>query len=278
MTEYFENNTIKQIHAAVVTKKNKITQKVVKELCEAWLDAKLGVRRKTVKRPTMTQAYSVTAMGARDQMREDAMHKYDLSDDAERAFGTVFGKGFDAGLAKHCSAATKGMDFLKKIAKAVPDDLTWTTPMGFTVKQRYNKEISYRVLSIVGSKRINIQYKEKTDELNTRKQSSAVAPNFIHSHDSAHMLKVVEDLTKNGEFVPSFFMIHDSFGTYAGQAEALSVQTRASFVDMYSEDVFEKLQKSALEQGAEKVPALPKTPKEDIFDINDVHKALYFFC
>jgi len=282
-TEYFETHTATYIREQVLNTKAKrrdqIKLKTVKELQKAWLDASLAVRRKTVKRPTMTQAYSVTKSGARDQMKEDAMDKYKLSDDAEKFFGTVIGAGFDAGLDKHCSAAVKGMDFLKAIAKSVPGELTWTTPMGFTVRQQYNKIEKFRVHSTIGKKKTSIQYDKYTDEINTNKQKSAIAPNFIHSHDSAHMLKVVEDTCSKEDFIPAFFMIHDSFGTYAGQAETLSVQTRNSFVDMYTEnDVFKNLQDAAEEQGATNVPPLPVTPKEDLFDLEDVRKATYFFC
>ena len=101
----------------------------------------------------MTQAYSVTAMGASKQMVEDAIDKYQLTETAEKFFGTVIGKAFDAGLAKHCSAAVKGMDFLKAIANSVPGELSWTTPMGFTVRQQYNKIEKFRVHSTIGKKK-----------------------------------------------------------------------------------------------------------------------------
>jgi len=249
--------------------------------------------RKLVKRSTMTQAYAVTAYGMVEQI-DEVINDLFTSDEASAKGGkmtlveaTVMAiltkvtfEGFKAGLKKHCEAAKVGMQFLKNVASAKRGKITWTTPSGFVANQHYLLAESRMTETYVGKRAVRIKYSRKTDKLNNRKQVSAMAPNFIHSMDASHMMLTINALLNKKGFAPSFFMIHDSFGTYAGQLEELSAAIRAEFVKMYSVNQFENfLNQVALtdEQREDEAESL-RIPEFGDFNLEDVNKASYFFA
>ncbi len=69
------------------------------------------------------------------------------------------------------------------------------------------------------------------DDLEDRvsKQVLAIAPNYIHSMDAAHMMKTVNACPEGF----SFSVVHDSFGCHAADMEVMSAITREQFVEMY---------------------------------------------
>ena len=95
---------------------------------------------------------------------------------------------------------------------------------------------------------------------------NGVSPNFIHSIDSSHMV-----LTINGSNLTSYAMIHDDFGTHAGNTEHLFKVIRKSFKYMYSN--FDLLEHWALQQGIAKESIPPKGN----YDIKEILHADYFF-
>jgi len=73
-------------------------------------------------------------------------------------------------------------------------------------------------------------YRDK-DKLDRRRQSQGVAPNFVHAADASHLMLTV--LRANQEGINNFAMIHDSFGTTAGDAEDMFRIVREAFVEIY---------------------------------------------
>lgn len=263
-----------------------VDEKVVRKAIRVIVKLDDALLRKLVKRPTMTQPYSVTSYGMSEQIKDvvddlftadkgSAAGRILVSEDVFDILAVVVFHGFLVGLETHCSAAKVGMDFLKSVAARKGDTLTWTTPSGFLARQRYNTVEYQTVKSRVGFRSLSVRYGVITDSLDDRKQISAVAPNFVHSMDASHMMLTIDSLLGNPGFVPNFFMIHDSFGTSAGQLGELDEAIRAEFVRMYSDNQFQRfIDQVDLgdDAGSVEIPAFGD------FDIDDVNQATYFFA
>lgn len=254
-----------------------------KTLAQLWLS--YGVTRKVTKRPTMTLAYGATKAGYKDQILEDTIKK------AMRVQGEscVFNKNNMVQAAKFMAdqiweavgktvvKAVEGMDWLHKCAREVSkasNVVSWVTPMGLLVQQNYLKyEVKVVKLRCMG-KRFRIYAPHQTGQIDRIHQAQAVAPNFIHSMDAAHL-----QLTLNRSYdagIRHFAMIHDSYGCPMAQAQQMYDIVRQAFVDMYTDnDVLEQF-KECVDDLTDK--QLPDPPAKGDFDLSVVKDSKYIFC
>jgi DNA-directed RNA polymerase len=95
----------------------------------------------------------------------------------------------------------------------------------------------------------------------------------IHSFDAAHLTRTVNVAVSAG--VSAFAMIHDSFGTHAGQTTRLAAILREEFVGIYSTDWLAELRR----QFVEAAPGVefPEPPTRGDFDVTQVRDSPYFF-
>jgi DNA-directed RNA polymerase len=166
------------------------------------------------------------------------------------------------------------------IAKASGKPVTWTMPMGLPATQPYHKSEVKRVRTILG--RLNLQKEmDEQDEsavVDTRKQRAAFSPNYIHSLDSAHMMKTAIACRRRGLV---FAAVHDSFWTHPSDVDEMNVVLRDKFVELHSVDLLEQLLTSfrrdfpEVEWDAD--PALALPPRGDL-DLEEVKKSTYFFA
>lgn len=241
------------------------------------------VSRNIVKRPVMTFAYSVTAVGMRDQILDEVNR-------ASREEGEPFlgeAEPFTActelagmvhdGIVGTVEAAAGAMDYLKKVSRKMSEEdlpLRWTAPNGMVVVQRTRRSVSKKKDVMYAGRRLQLRIHEDQLALDKRSQASGVAPNFIHSMDAAHLMRTVRAMQEHG--VEYFAMIHDSFGTHAADTELLNLVLREEFVSMYQEaDWFAEF---AREQerlvGHEEMPEMP--PKGDL-QLESVLESEFFF-
>lgn len=216
-------------------------------------------------------------------------------------------------------AASEAMDWLRGIADVVAGDagrpISWVTPSGFIVLQRYhqvkarriktqlagelvyssrtsNAKVIQKVLETSGKaigkgdgqRVVFLTLQEETDQLDPKAQRQGVAPNFVHSMDaSALVYAVIYANRRHG--IQDFALIHDSFGAHAGGEGAgdscrLAMAIRDSFVDMYEKnDVlasFEQQMKSAV-SGDQLKKSFPDRPKKGTLDLQAVKESRYFF-
>ena len=76
------------------------------------------------------------------------------------------------------------------------------------------------------------KYPRYTSEIDGGEQANAVAPNYVHSFDSAHLQFSITAAAK--EKMDNFLVIHDSFSTDALNASRFNHIIREQFVKMYS--------------------------------------------
>jgi len=256
-------------------------------LAKQWLS--FGITRKTCKRPVMTMAYSSKEYGFKNQTMEDIIRP--AFQVAERT-GVPFdfnGDGYQGacylakaiwvsvnGVLVKAGEAMKWLQSAASIAASEELPVRWTTPIGFPVMQSYPDLQLRRVKTSISGKLVYLtMYKEK-DKLDRRRMGSSIAPNYIHSCDAAHMGLTVVRASQEG--ITNFAMIHDSFGTTAGDAQELYRIVRETFMEMYDQDVFENFRTEITSyMSPAKKATVPELPARGTLDIANIIDSRYCF-
>ncbi len=254
-----------------------------KYLAQLWLS--YGVTRKVTKRNTMTLAYGAKEFGFRQQILEDTIEP-DICDKGDasifnnynkKAASTYLAKQVWNAVGQTVVKAVEGMEWLQKCAKMVTKKgnvVTWVTPVGLPVQQSYMKVDVKEVKVNIAGKRIRIYTAEHNGDINRKKQSSSIAPNYIHSMDGAHLQLTVLNAVNAG--IHHFATVHDSYACPVAQAQKLAEVVRQSFVQIYTEhDVLEDFRRDMQPLSDKK---LPDPPQKGDLDINQILDSKYIFC
>jgi DNA-directed RNA polymerase len=275
---------IYQLVANSVTDKLKEHVKEGKPYAQQWLD--YGVKRSTTKRSIMTICYGSTRYSCTDFVVEDLTKRKDKGevhpfvDDMFKPASYLASIIWDS-IGDNLKSARVGMKFLQDIARIVSRlqlPIHWVTPVGFPVYQSYpemkSKRVKAMLMGEVIKPRINTE-KDTTDKL---RMSNGVAPNLVHSVDSAAMIETVNVAMDNG--IINFCNVHDSFGTTAADVEVLNTSLREAFINMFTEnDILENFRNDVLRQLPEKYhDKLPEVPQKGNLDINKLRKSKFFFA
>lgn len=242
------------------------------------------VTRSAVKRPTMTFAYSATERGTREHIEQ---YLRDEDPEGDHLEGVPYFEGSRAlapavrkAIRSTVVAAAEAMDWLQETAKAASRQglpLRWTTPAGFPVLQDARKLTEKRVKANFSGVQKKIVLRVETGNVDGRRQSQGIAPNYVHSLDACHLMWTV--LGSHHEGVDSFSMIHDSFGAHAGSVSIMAAELREAFVSLYGEgaDRLGDFQREVREQvppGTE----LPARPATGSLRVEAVRDSEFFFC
>jgi DNA-directed RNA polymerase, mitochondrial len=177
-----------------------------------FLTTRIG--RKVVKQTVMTSVYGVTFIGARAQIHRQLVDltrgEANVSEEMLFKCSSLLARETLNALAQTFSGAKAVMTWLARVAsfvaKRTGKPITWRTPLGLPVLQPYRSSGSYQVKTCLQ----HVVLARDTDHLpvNSRKQSTAFAPNFIHSIDSTHLLLTASDCASRGlTFAGDFFYI-----------------------------------------------------------------------
>jgi hypothetical protein len=192
-------------------------------------------QRKLLKQPIMTFAYSVTPPGAADQIAKVYKSFRQNARPPKGAFRYLADKVLQA-CALELSRPKEAMDYICDVAKYCADHgrfMEWTSPSGFPVFNRYQKLNLITVTCLRGTVRV-AQHRIAdgcTDKINRSKVVSAAAPNFIHSLDAAHLIKVVNAAVSEG--ITDLLCVHDCFYSLAPQATRLHSIILKQLIDLY---------------------------------------------
>lgn len=231
---------------------------------KVWLQ--VGIDRKCAKRPVMTLPYGATQTSARSCIFEyvvDNWAKFNMDEKYQWEMAKYLTPILWEAIGEVVVAARKAMDWLKK---SVGDEYCkWTTIIGFPVFQSYSEECLTRVRThLEGGVELRV-YDETKGICKKSGQKSGIAPNFVHSIDSTHMV-----LTINSVDLHSYAMIHDDFGTHAGNTEQLFRAIRKSFHYMYSRT-------DPLKHWANQVGSDSGKLRRGAYNIEDITNARFFF-
>lgn len=229
-----------------------------------WLQ--VGINRKCAKRPVMTLPYGATQQSARQYIFEyvtDNWAEFNMDDSKKWEMAKYLAPILWSAIGEVVIAARAAMDWLQKnVGKGY---CGWRTIIGFPIYQHYRKDNMVPVKTMLnGTVYLHVPDTDKGTPYLAR-QRNGVAPNFVHSIDSTHMV-----LTINAISLHSYAMIHDDFGTHAGNTEQLFHTIRKTFKYMYSKT-------DPLKHWAEQVGADSSELRRGAYNIEDITNAQYFF-
>lgn len=283
-----------------------VANQVIKDLeadgsedSQRWLD--FGITRSVVKRPTMTYGYSAIERGFGDQIIEDLMqplqrdvnygklkkHPFGDNRDQER-YARYLAKFIYQAVQKVISSVAKGMEFLQSYADALAREgksVRWTTPSGFPAVQRYTKPDVKRVRIFLYDREAKMPKQTRFTlhglgpKYDTRKAKAGIAPNVVHSWDSAHMqLSILTALDQPGDPIKDFFMIHDSFATTAADTWRFYHCIRHAMVDMYEDNcLLQNFENECRNRLANPDMDLLPVPEKGTLDVRAVLESEYCF-
>lgn len=275
-------NDIYQRVAEVLSKKVQEDAANGDEDALVWLNK---IDRGITKRGVMTYVYGAKKYGMKDQLLAE-LAKRDKSTatylEVEDNFKpcTYLGNHLYDSIGQVVIAAKEAMDWLQTVAKVcskaqVP--ITWVTPVGFKPHQEYFKTTSKQVATFWGSLKIKLSLAEFLPELDKRKQADGIAPNYVHSMDSSHLMLTINKCLDEG--ISDFCMIHDSYATHACNTDKLSELLRDAFIAQYSGDTLEEFRRQVISQLPEEfLDEIPEVPQKGGLDLEVIRESRYFFA
>ena len=221
--------------------------------------------RKVTKRCVMTIPYNAKPFSNRSYIR-DAFKEKGVDVDKEELTQCV--KAVRAAMNEVVPGAMNVMKWIEQeIARTIKsgaDEIRWTTPSGFIVKQKLmktNKEVINSQL--MGRVRLSVSGKETGVDLKHHK--NATAPNLIHSLDAS----LLHLATTSTNF--PIALIHDSVLCRGTDMCKLSSLVRKTYMSLFAEHA--PLTDFALAIGAEEQPPIIGDLKPEA-----VIDSQYFFC
>ena len=234
------------------------------------------VDRKLVKQTVMTSVYGVTHVGARQQIQNRLKERGAVDDENLRYRVATYAasRTLDA-LSNLFVNARDVMAWLAECARLIAGRgraVEWTTPMGLPVVQPYRAKGRKVIRTLVQS--FVLQFDNDENKVQKNKQRSAFPPNYIHSVDSAHMMKTAIACHTAGL---TFAGVHDSFWTHAGDVPEMSKHIREKFIELHSEPLLERLYEELKQKYPEIAMELPPPPPPGSMDLQSVRDSEYFF-
>lgn len=182
-----------------------------------------------------------------------------------------------------CPSLSKVRSWLNKVARAVVEKgecLSWISPAGFPVHNFYFNHPTYEIRLFVNGKSRKILFRkfEEIDRqlLDKEEQFSSIAPNYIHSLDSAHASNVIVNFSERVSTADAgcIASVHDCFATYATSASLLHDVIRKEFYKIHSKNQLSVFKKQVEERFSIKLPNIPVLGS---FDLSQVMNSRYFF-
>lgn len=231
-----------------------------------------GIPRSMAKRPVMTYTYGGTLMSCTEYVYVDMQDRALPGIDNYSPFklAAYASKHLRKGVEQTVPASAECMRFLRDVASKMPvtEPLRWITPAGFPVVQHYAEETSSVIrLDALGITVTMRRFDES--RLQRSKCVNGISPNFTHGLDSSHLTTVID------ESESSILPIHDSFGTYPSDVDAMHVVLRRTFCDMYTQH---SPLKSLVQYAQPFIDEEIELPEVGKLDISKVKDSLFFMC
>ncbi|CCD15094.1 unnamed protein product [Trypanosoma congolense IL3000] len=245
------------------------------------------IKRKTIKRPIMTQVYGVTGYGMSEQILDELVKQNknhglwtstDMREMADYLREKVLESlGITFRETQNCRRwITDVTNIIWEVQPAeLRTALCWTTPLGLVVRQPYKMNKEMLIFTVHGCARVP----GNAFSAASRKQLTAIAPNLIHSLDASHLAMTAIEMQNLGL---SMMAVHDSYWTHACDLPTLSRVLREQFVTLYGKydplwELKEQWEEAYFMDLRRHGKVLPDPPKRGDLDLNVVLKSPYFF-
>lgn len=238
------------------------------EYAQTWLD--IGVSRDMAKSPVMTYVYGATLTSVSDGIEgklEDLGWKSPGISTAKMA-GYMAKLMFRA-IEDTVPAAAAAMRYLRGLARQMDRKapIQWSTPIGMFVNHDYPDEEMVRVAVRSCGISLAVMY-QQLETTKALRMQNAIAPNFVHSLDGAHLGFTALRMQALGlEMV----CIHDSFGTHPCDVDEMHKQIREAFIHLYT-------CKDHLNDLAEQLGLDVTYSGKGSLDLASVRDSEFFFC
>ncbi len=234
-----------------------------------------AITRSMTKRPSMTYFYSATVRSCSEYVFHGASDEGYAGTDTHSLWNLscYLAPRMRQAIEEANPAAAEVMQYLQSLARRVPTDkhLQWVTPLGGLVMNRYSSKDEVRVRIDCMNLSAVLVNNQNYAVCNRRKAASGIAPNFVHSLDSTHLMMVI--LAFAGDIVP----IHDSLATHAADVDAMHRIIREQFVHLYKEhDPLGDITRAAAAAGADLTDL--DMPAMGTLDLDLVLESPFFFC
>tara|TARA_R110000803_G_scaffold210835_1_gene284193 strand:+ start:58884 stop:61250 length:2367 start_codon:yes stop_codon:yes gene_type:complete len=196
--------------------------------------------RKIAKRPVMINPYGGSFNGYKGYVLESLKEYFPVHGN-QRSAGIIT-KYINEAMKQNLKGGNLYKKWVSSAFKEVANRLKshkegsvyFTTPDGFIVRNfMYEvKSKTFDIKSLVsrnGARKVKLQ--RVTDKINSRKISTAIQPNIIHSLDATHLRMTALKMVDNG--FEQLWFIHDSFATNPNDISILNKYTRETFVELY---------------------------------------------
>ncbi len=230
------------------------------------------ITRSLVKQPTMTSVYGVTAVGARDQLKEKLKKlpvPKELRFEASKYLATVTMEA----IGSVCVKAREIMDYLRVAATRIAHEghsVDWVTELGLPVVQPYRLMRKVRIDTMVQN--ITLRVEDESLPVATRRQVDGTPPNYIHSVDSTHKFMTARACRRKNV---DFAHVHDKFLSHAATSKDLGIILREEMIALHREPLLDKL--VAYWRGKYPDIHFAQPPETGTYDINELVNAPYFF-
>ena len=239
--------------------------------------------RKVAKRSVMTLPYGVSKRSSNIYVHEtvdEVLRGVKLTGNDKKAVKKFMGDAIWQGILLVVEKPVTGKEYFQAVAQemAIWDEgLLWFTPTGFPVTQTLKKRDVKSNLIRVTIEGLTVQrkYPKYLTEIDGGEQANAIAPNFVHSYDSAHLQLSINEGAAEG--MTNFLVIHDSFSTDCISAGRFNHIIREQFVNMYSANDWINHFHDTCEAVIDH-DLLVERQELGNFDINEVLESEYFFA
>ena len=259
---------VEHVNGSIKQEKNQLTPNKLKAVTKA-LTGKYA--RKLAKPVVMTSPYNATAQTQTDEVLAVAE---ELGIELSYMQAYVLVASVRKALFEELAPAMKVMEVLGKLTKGMiqltgSKSVTWTSPSGVVVTQTKQQSASSRV-HVAGKKLVIKTFLPTT---NPDGHESAIAPNLVHSLDSALLHNAFAQCE-----VP-FGLIHDSVLAPATYMDEMITKLKEEYIAMFSQDVLGKfLQETGLKAFMEECKVPPSVIEPiGTLDLSKVMDSEYFF-
>lgn len=257
----------------------RINDKEVVELNKK-LDGKL-FSRKAAKRTVMCVPYGVGEKSSNAYVFEivdEALKGVDVPMSFKKMVRKVVAKRIWDSVLTVVSKPNEAKKYLQSVVSELAKDnqgVRWVTPTGFPVEQKETQKVFKSVFSTFNGQQKKRQFYVETSDIHELDQANAIAPNFVHSFDSAHLQMTIKESTRQG--MTNFLVVHDSFATDANSASHFNEIIRQQFVAIYDDRDYLNEFHDSVEEQLGRPLVTPRTKQGD-FDVQETLDSTYFFA
>jgi DNA-dependent RNA polymerase len=242
-----------------------------------WL-AESRLNRKLIKRPAGTFGYSVTAQGMRDQIVEEYKKQHDFNEPRESAAWYLAHRIMDA-CREGFKKPAEVMDFIRALAGHLADHnlpIRWTSPTGLPVANHYYPPRGVVVDNQLHGHRVRFLVANGWEPtVDKDKAMNAAAPNFVHSLDASHVVRVINACANEG--ITNVATIHDCVACLAPQAGRVRGIWGRQLALLHAPDLLTELRSSAQRDHDRAAPAcelsLAPVPPPGSLDPSEIERA-----